>query len=250
MPEIHQERVIEVHHCTDKLFTFKTTRDPSFKFENGQFTMIGLDVGGKRIMRAYSIASPNYEDYLNFISIKVPDGEFTSRLQKIQVGDMIEVSKKTVGSLTIDRLVPGRNLYLLATGTGLAPFMSIIPDPATYERFDHVFVVHCCRTSAELLYADYIRNLGEDKLLGEIVKGHLHYIPTTTQEDSERTGRITTLLETGSIWPIGADDGIMICGNPQMLNDLTDYFTERGWKMGSLDDPGNFIIEKAFAERR
>jgi len=243
--ETNEEKVIEVHHCTDKLMTFKTTRDAGFKFESGQFTMIGVD----DVYRAYSIASSMYEDHLNFISIKVPDGEFTSKLQDIQVGDKISVSKKSVGTLTLDRLVPGTNLYLLATGTGLAPFMSIIVDPATYEQFSNVHVVHCCRYANELIYADYIENLSDDELLGDIIDHRLHYIQTTTQEPSLISGRITTLLQRGILWPMKGDDCVMICGNPSMLTDLTEYFEDRNWTMGKLNAPGDFIIEKAFVDR-
>jgi ferredoxin--NADP+ reductase len=243
MPIYNKETVIEVNHYTDKLFTFKTTRNPSFKFDNGQFTMIGMN----GIVRAYSIASSNYEDYLNFISIKVPDGPLTSILQNIKVGDTIDVSAKAVGTLTIDRLIAADELYLLATGTGLAPFMSIIADPDTYEKFNTVIVVHSCRTKAELIYSDYIRNLHTDELLGRYVANKLEYCPTTTQEASPITGRINTLIQNGIIRPKLENSRVMICGNPQMLSDLTEYFTEQGWAMGSLNEPGDFIIEKAFA---
>lgn len=243
--EFNNEKVIEVHHCTDNLMTFKTTRDPSFKFESGQFTMIGLD----GTFRAYSIASSIYEEYLNFISIKVPNGEFTSKLQDIIVGDTIQVSKKPVGTLTIDRLTAADNLYLLATGTGLAPFMSIIADPMTYEKFKYVTIVHCCRTNAELLYGNYFRSLHKDELLGRYVANKLDYFPLTTQEPSAVTGRITTLIHRGILNFNVETDRVMICGNPEMLDELTYHFVDELWEMGKLDAPGDFIIEKAFVDR-
>ena len=242
---VNTEKVIEVHHYTDKLFTFKTTRNPSFKFENGQFTMIGIKELG--IMRAYSIANSNYEDYLNFISINVPDGLFTSELQKIRVGDEILVSTKVVGTLTLDRLTPADNLYLLATGTGLAPFLAIIADPATYEKFERVHLVHSCRVKAELLYSNYIKNLHNDELLGDIVGNKLQYHPRTTQEFPCHP----RIIKNGECdYPFNIEyDRVMLCGNPDMLNDLTKYFEERDWLLGSMNTPGDFIIEKAFVDR-
>lgn len=251
--EFKKEKVIEIHHCTDKLFTFKTTRDPGFRFDNGHFTMIGLNVNGRQIMRPYSIASTNYEDYLNFISIKVPDGPLTSELQKIEVGDEILVSQKSVGTLTLDRLQTpyrdGDTLYLLATGTGLAPFMSVIADPATYVRYENVMLVHCCRTKEELIYGDYLRNLQNDEVIKEFLRGDIVYYPTTTQEEGENKGRITDLIYSGELAINKNNCRVMICGNPDMVNELTDYFEGEGWKLGKLDDPGHFTIEKAFVTR-
>jgi len=253
---INQETVTGIQHHTDRLFTFQTTRDPGFRFANGQFTIIGLEVNGKRIMRAYSIASANYEEYLNFISIKVPNGPLTSLLQHVQIGDIVEVSTKAVGTLTIDRLSTADDLFLLATGTGLAPFMSIIADPATYDKFKTVTVVHCCRTTAELVYADCIQNLHQDELLGELVQGRLFYHPRTTKQHSGNFGRIIT-KDGVADWihnlSIPLDKNhcrVMICGNPNMLAELTAYFTRNKWTMGSMNAPGEFIIEKAFVEAK
>jgi ferredoxin--NADP+ reductase len=253
---INQETVTGIQQHTDRLFTFQTTRNSGFKFDNGQFTMIGLDVNGKKILRAYSIASANHQEHLNFISINVPNGPLTSVLQHIQIGDIIEVSTKAVGTLTIDRLSTADELFLLATGTGLAPFMSIIADPATYDKFKTVTVVHCCRTTAELVYADYIKNLHQDELLGEIVQGKLFYHPRTTEQHSENFGRIITKDGVADwihnlLTPLDKQFcRVMICGNPNMLAELTAYFTSNKWTMGSINAPGEFIIEKAFVEAK
>jgi ferredoxin--NADP+ reductase len=253
MPDIKKEKVIEIHHCTDKLFTFKTTRDPGFRFENGHFVMIGLNIDGRQVMRPYSIASTNYEDYLNFISIKVPNGPLTSHLQNIQVGDEILVSQKSVGTLTIDRLWnthrDGQTLYLLATGTGLAPFMSIIADPATYVRYENVMLVHCCRTKEELIYGSYLSKLQDDEVIKEFLRGDIIYYPTTTQDPDENKGRITDLIYSGELDINKNMSRVMICGNPSMVNELTDYFQDNDWKLGKIDDPGHFTIEKAFVTR-
>jgi len=250
---INQEIVTGIQHHTDRLFTFQTTRKSGFRFDNGQFTMIGLDVDDKKILRAYSIASANYEDELNFISIKVQDGPLTSKLQHINIGDQIELSTKATGTLTSDHILPGRNLWLLATGTGLAPFMSIIKDYTIYEKFDNVILVHCCRYVSELLYSDYIKNLNNDELLGEFIQNKLLYYPTTTRDESLHKGRITNLmydnkLERDLNLPFldKKYDRIMICGNPGMLNELTAWLKNNNWLLGSREEPGEFIIEKAF----
>src|SRR6476646_6382930 len=178
MSNFNLESVLSVHHWTDNLFSFTTTRDPSFRFRNGEFTMIGLKVGERPLLRAYSVASANYEDQLEFFSIKVPDGPLTSRLQHLKRGDEIIVGRKATGTLLLDNLLPGRNLYLLGTGTGLAPFLSLVKDPAVYERFEKVILVHGCRTIAELAYADEIENrLPNDEMLGEEIRAKLLYYP-------------------------------------------------------------------------
>ena len=257
MSHLIEEKVIEVRHWTDRLFSFRTTRNPSFRFRNGEFTMIGIRVNGKPLLRAYSVASANYEDQLEFLSIKVPDGPLTSRLQHLQAGDPIIVSRKATGTLVIDNLVSGRNLYLLASGTGLAPFLSVIKDPETYERFERVVLVHGVRHIADLAFQEEIaEHLPNDDLLGEIVAGKLLYYPTVTREPFRHTGRITALLETGRLQTdLGlpaldaAQDRAMICGGPHMMSDLKALLLGRGFAEGNHGEPGQFVIEKAFVER-
>ena len=200
MAAFNSERVLSVHHWNDTLFSFKTTRDPALRFHNGHFVMIGLEVNGKPLLRAYSIASANYEENLEFLSIKVQDGPLTSRLQHLQEGDTILVSRKPVGTLVADDLKPGKNLYLFGTGTGLAPFMSIIKDPDIYERFDKVVLMHGVRNVSELAYADYIENeLPDNEFFGEIVREKLIYYPTVTREPFRNQGRITDLIASGEL---------------------------------------------------
>jgi ferredoxin--NADP+ reductase len=253
-----QETVLSVRHWTDSLFSFTTTRSPSFRFSNGQFTMMGLETeAGRPLVRAYSMASPNYEDTLEFFSIKVPDGPLTSRLQHIKQSDRILVSKKPTGTLVVDNLLPGRFLYLLSTGTGLAPFMSIIRDPDTYERYEKVVLVHGCRQVAELAYGERITaDLPRDELIGEYVREKLVYYPTVTREPFHNRGRITDLITSGQLFsdvglaPLEADqDRVMLCGSPQMLKDMRIVLEERGFIEGSVSEPGTFVVEKAFVER-
>jgi ferredoxin--NADP+ reductase len=257
MSAFNEERVLSVHHWTDKLFTFTTTRDPGLRFSNGHFTMIGLKVNNKPLMRAYSIVSANYEEHLEFLSIKVPDGPLTSRLQHIQVGDSIIVGKKPTGTLVIDYLLPGKRLYLLSTGTGLAPFMSIIRDPETYERFEQVILVHGVRTKDELAYHDLLtEHLPAHEFLGDLVTSKLRYYPTVTRETYRNMGRVTALIESGKLFKdLGVpaldpeNDRVMICGSPGMLRDLKHMLEERGFKEGNTSTPGAFVIERAFAEQ-
>jgi ferredoxin--NADP+ reductase len=257
MSNFNQETVLAVHHWTDTLFSFRTTRDPSFRFRNGEFAMIGLKVGEKPLLRAYSVASANYEEELEFFSIKVQNGPLTSRLQHLQVGDPIIVGRKSTGTLVIDNLVSGRNLYLLGSGTGLAPFLSIIKDPETYERFEKVVLVHGVRQVAELAYGDHIRDtLPKDELIGELIRDQLIYYPTVTREPFRNTGRITDLMISGKLFAdIGLDgleaahDRVMICGSPAMLADTKTLLVERGFAEGNHGEAGQYVIEKAFAER-
>ncbi|SNS48156.1 ferredoxin--NADP+ reductase [Noviherbaspirillum humi] len=257
MSAFNEERVLSVHHWTDNLFTFTTTRDPSLRFSNGHFTMIGLRVNGKPLLRAYSIVSANYEEHLEFLSIKVPDGPLTSRLQHIQPGDTIIVGRKPTGTLLIDYLLPGKRLYLLSTGTGLAPFMSIIRDPETYEKFEQVILVHGVRTVDELAYHDLVvEHLPQHEFLGEMVSSKLRYYPTVTREPYKNMGRITELIENGKMFTdLGvpaldpAVDRIMICGSPGMLRDLKRMLEERKFVEGNTSTPGDFVIERAFAEQ-
>ncbi len=257
MSAFNEERVLTVHHWTDRLFSFTTTRDQAFRFSNGHFTMIGLkQENGKPLLRAYSIASPNYEEHLEFLSIKVPDGPLTSRLQHIQPGDKIVVGRKPTGTLLIDYLLPGKRLYLLGTGTGLAPWMSVIRDPATYEKFEQVILVHGVRQVNELAYYEYITvDLPKHEFLGEIVSSQLKYYPTVTREPFKNRGRITNLLETGKLEDdLGlprlnpAEDRVMICGSPEMLRDLKHMMEARQFVEGNTSTPGDFVIERAFAE--
>lgn len=257
MSAFNEERVLSVHHWTDTLFTFTTTRDPALRFSNGHFTMIGLNVEGKRLLRAYSIVSPNYEEHLEFLSIKVPDGPLTSRLQHIQVGDAIIVGRKPTGTLLCDYLLPGKRLYLLSTGTGLAPFMSIVRDPETYEKFEQVILVHGVRQVDELAYHDLlVDHLPQHEFLGDLISSQLRYYPTVTREAWRNMGRITELMETGKLFEdLGvpnidpAVDRVMICGSPGMLRDLKHMLEGRGFKEGNTSTPGDFVIERAFAEQ-
>jgi ferredoxin--NADP+ reductase len=251
------ETVLTVHHWTDTLFSFTTTRTPSFRFQNGQFAMIGLEVDGKPLVRAYSMVSPNWQETLEFLSIKVPNGPLTSRLQHVVPGDTILVGRKATGTLLMDSLTPGRRLVLLSTGTGLAPFMSVIRDPDVYERYEGVVLVHGCRTVAELAYQSFIRDeLPRDEFIGEMAAAKLAYYPTVTREDYVHTGRIPDLLTSGRLFDdLGqprldlARDRVMLCGSPAMLADLTAILEERGFEEGSSSQPGSYVIEKAFVEK-
>ena len=252
-----EEEVLSVHHWTDRLFSFTTTRDPALRFSNGHFTMIGLRVDGKPLLRAYSIVSANYEEHLEFLSIKVPDGPLTSKLQHIQVGDKIVIGKKPTGTLLIDYLLPGKNLYLLGSGTGLAPFLSVVRDPATYERFEKVIIVHGVREVQELAYRDYLSTeLPQHEFLGEMVSQQMLYYPTVTREAFEHQGRITDLIESNKLsQDLGlpdidpSRDRIMICGSPGLNKDMRAILEARGFKEGSTTTPGDFVVERAFVEQ-
>ncbi|WP_158747587.1 ferredoxin--NADP reductase [Acidisphaera sp. L21] len=254
---LSEQTVLSVHHWTDRLFSLVMTRDPSFRFENGQFVMIGLIVDGKPLLRAYSVASPNHSETLEFLSIKVPDGPLTSRLQHVQVGDKVLVGRKPVGTLLLDNLRPGRALYMIATGTGLAPFLSLAADPEVYARFDHVVITHTCRRAAELAYAEHLTDhLPNHEFLGEDVSSKLIYYPSVTREPFKHEGRITDLITSGKLFadtglpPLDpAEDRVMICGSQHMLDDLKAMLLERGFTEGNSSHPGDFVIEKAFAER-
>ena len=257
MSAFNEERVLSVHHWTDRLFTFTTTRDPSLRFSNGHFTMIGLRVNDKPLLRAYSIASPNYEEHLEFLSIKVEEGPLTSRLQHIQVGDTLIVGKKPTGTLLIDYLTPAKRLYLLSTGTGLAPFLSIIRDPETYAKFESVVMVHGVRQVDELAYHDLIvDHLPQHEFLGEMISQQLRYYPTVTRETYRNMGRVTTLIENGKLFKdLGLpalsqqEDRVMLCGSPGMLSDLKQMLEAQGFVEGKTSTPGDFVIERAFVEK-
>lgn len=252
-----EETVLSVHHWTDRLFSFTTTRDTALRFSNGHFTMIGLRVDGKPLLRAYSIVSANYEEHLEFLSIKVQDGPLTSRLQHIQVGDKIIVGKKPTGTLLIDYLLPGKHLYLIGTGTGLAPFMCLIRDPATYEKYEKVILFHGVREVSELAYAEYITmDLPNHEYLGDMVKKQLLYYPSVTREPFKNRGRATDLMASGKLESdLGlprldpARDRIMICGSPALNKDMRELLNGRGFVEGTTTTPGDYVVERAFVEQ-
>ena len=257
MAQLNEETVLGVHHWSDTRFSFTTTRSTGLRFQNGHFLMVGLEVEGRPLLRAYSVVSANYEEFLEFYSIKVKDGPLTSRLQHLRPGDPVLVSKKPTGTLVANHLRPGKRLYLLATGTGLAPFMSIIRDPEVYERFERVVLVHGVRFAKELGYADYIeRELPAHEYLGEQVKAQLRYYPTVTREPFRNQGRITDLVKSGKLCAdLGhpeldpEHDRVMICGSPNMLGDMVVELERRGFREGSSHDAADYTIERAFAER-
>jgi ferredoxin--NADP+ reductase len=253
-----RESVLDVRHWTDNYFSFTTSRDNGFRFENGQFVMLGLEVEGKPLLRAYSIASTNWEEQLEFFSIKVANGPLTSRLQHVREGDTILLSRKPTGTLLISDLLPGRTLYLLGTGTGLAPFMAIIKDPETYERFERVVLTHGVRRVADLAYSDYIsQELPHHEFLGEQVKRQLLYYPVVSREPFTNRGRLTTLLDSGRLTlDLGlpeidpAHDRFMICGSAPMLADCCRILDARGFSATPrIGVPGHYVFERAFAEK-
>jgi len=252
------EKILSVHHWNDTLFSFTTTRRQGLRFRNGHFLMIGLEVEGRPLVRAYSVVSPNYEEHLEFLSIKVPDGPLTSRLQNIQVDDSILVSEKSVGTLVIDDLNPGQHLYLFSTGTGLAPFMSIIRDPDTYDRFEKVVLIHGVRLVSELAYAEYLNHeLPNHEFLGDLVRGRLIYYPTVTREAFTHSGRLTAAIESGQLFkdiglpPLDPSvDRAMICGSPAMLKETSAMLDARGFRVSpSLGNPGDYVFERVFVEK-
>jgi ferredoxin--NADP+ reductase len=250
------ETVTWVQHWTDELFSFRTTRDPGFRFQSGQFVMVGLEVDGKPLVRAYSIASPAWHDELEFYSIKVANGPLTSRLQHLKVGDQVLIGKKPTGTLVLDGLKPGKRLYMLGTGTGLAPWLSLARDPEVYDRFDEVIVTHTVRHVADLNYRElFERDLPNDEILGEIVAPKLRYYPTVTREPFRTQGRITDLIASGRIFEdLGlpkldpAVDRLMLCGGPSVLADLKTLLESYGYVEGSLASPGDYVLERAFVE--
>jgi ferredoxin--NADP+ reductase len=251
------QRVRSVHHWSDRTFSFTLTRDPAFRFENGQFAMVGLLVDGRPLLRAYSMVSPNYEDHLEFLSIKVPSGPLTSRLQHIQLGDQVLVGRKSTGSLLAGNLLPGRNLYLLSSGTGLAPFLSLIRAPEIYDRFERVVLTHTVRCVNDLSYAELIRDdLPAHEYIGELAAEKLLYYPTVTRESFPTMGRITALIENGRLFtdldlpPLDhTHDRAMICGSEAVLRDTKALLERRGFREGNNTEPGDYVYEKAFAER-
>ncbi|MBE7184015.1 MAG: ferredoxin--NADP reductase [Methylobacterium mesophilicum] len=253
---VHAETVVSVKHHTDRLFSFRITRPQSFRFRSGEFVMIGLPAEGKPLFRAYSVASPAWDEELEFYSIKVPDGPLTSKLQQIQPGDTILLRPRSTGTLVTDALLPGRRLFLFSTGTGIAPFASILRDPDTYEKFDQIILTQTVRERAELAYGEELAHqLIEDPLIGELTAGRVHTYMTTTREISPRTGRITALIESGALFKdldIPAldpeHDRGMICGSMHMLKDIKTLLEGRGFVEGSLNKPGTFVVERAFVD--
>jgi len=251
------QTVTQVTHWNDRLFSFRVTRPDSLRFRSGEFTMIGLpDDNKKPLKRAYSIASPSWDEELEFYSIKVADGPLTSKLQKIQVGDPIIVQQKTVGTLVLDALLPGKRLYLFATGTGVAPFASLIRDPELYQRFDEIVLTHTCRRVEELGYSqELIKSLPDDPLVGDLSADKVRYYPTITQEEFTPQGRITQLLESGQLFEdLGVPamdpefDRVMVCGSMGLNKDMKSICEDRGLIEGSNSQPGTFVMEKAFVE--
>jgi ferredoxin--NADP+ reductase len=256
MSAFFEESILSVHHWTDTLFSFTCTRDPSFRFKSGQFTMIGMAIDGRPLLRAYSMVSGHWEEHLEFLSIKVPDGPLTSRLQHMRVGDTVLIGRKPVGTLLPETLLSGRNLYMVATGTGLAPFMSLIRDPDTYEKFDRVILAHGCRNVAELAYDAEIAALPQHELLGELAAEKLLYYPTVTREEFRHQGRVTDLVFSGQLpaelglAPIDrALDRVMLCGSPGLLADYQAWFAANDWIEGNNTASGQYVIEKAFVEK-
>lgn len=258
MPNLITERVLDVYHWNSSLFTFKTTRNRTFRFQSGEFVMLGMEFDGKPIMRAYSFASGTWEDHLEFLSIKIPDGALTSRLQDIEPGDDVLLSTKPTGSLLIHDLWPGRRLFLFATGTGIAPFISIIKDPETYERFGQVILCHSVRHKEDLAYYRYLtRELPDHELLGEIVKSQFRYFPTVTRErfmnqgrltDLVRSDKLTELLDQAALHPNG--DRAMLCGNEHMLSEFREILDARGFRPAKrIGDVGDYVFERAYVEK-
>jgi ferredoxin--NADP+ reductase len=251
---VYAEKVVSVTHYTDRLFSFRVTRPQSFRFRSGEFVMIGLPNAERPVFRAYSIASPAWDDELEFFSIKVPDGPLTSHLQKIVAGDTVIMRQKATGTLVLDALTPGKRLYMISTGTGIAPFASLIRDPETYEKFGQIVLTHTCRDVAELEYgAGLYRQSVEDPLIGELTNGRLTYYSSTTRGQFPRMGRITTLIENGSLFAdLGveafdpASDRVMICGSMAMLHDVKALVEKAGFRVGSHSEPGDFVVERAF----
>jgi ferredoxin--NADP+ reductase len=252
------QRVLSVHHWTDRLFSFRTTRDPALRFINGQFVMLGLPQEGRPLTRAYSIASANHDEFLEFFSIKVPDGPLTSRLQHLAVGDEVVVSRKPTGTLVLRDLRPGENLYLLATGTGLAPFISLIQDPETYERFGKVVLIHGVRWIDDLAYHRFINEeLPQHEFLGDLLRDKLIYYPAVTREAFRHQGRITQLIDSGRLFAdIGLPpldpvrDRAMVCGSPAMIKDCCTLLDARGFRVSPyIGAQGDYVIERAFVDK-
>lgn len=250
------QKVISVEHYTDRLFKFRISRPPSFRFRSGEFVMIGLPSEGKPLYRAYSIASPSWDEEIEFFSIKVPGGPLTEHLQKIKVGDTIWMRQKSTGTLVMDALTPAKNLYMISTGTGIAPFASVMRDPESYEKFEKLILTHTCREISELKYGfDTVALTKDDMLVGEEATKALYHFTSTTRESSDQNGRITNLIEDGTLAKAvnlpdlnPETDRVMICGSMAMINDLKIILEARGFEEGANSKPGDFVIERAFVD--
>ena len=248
------EQVTEVEHYTDRLFRFRVTRPQSLRFRSGEFVMIGLPGREKPVMRAYSIASPSWDEQLEFFSIKVPGGPLTESLQKIKPGDQILLRPKPTGTLVNDALLPGKRLFCLSTGTGFAPFASLIRDPETYDKFGEIIVTHTCRSSGELTYGhDTVTATMEDPLVGELARGRLRHFASATRDQAPNMGRITDLIASGEFFRRlnisefdPAEDRIMLCGSVGMIRDIRAMVEPLGFVEGSNHTPGSFVVERAF----
>jgi ferredoxin--NADP+ reductase len=247
--------VLDVRHWIDRTFSFTCARPAGFRFRSGEFVMIGVMLDQKPLLRAYSIASPAWADELEFYSIKVQDGPLTSRLQHLASGDVIVIRPKPVGTLVMDALIPGRRLFLFATGTGIAPFANIVPDPETYEKFERVYLTHTCRQAAELDFAKaLVTKIRSDEILSEIVGDKLVHLTTTTREEDPDMGRMTDWIRDGRLaartgGPIHpATDRVMICGSMAMLQEHKALCVAAGMREGANSDPGDFVIEKGFVD--
>jgi ferredoxin--NADP+ reductase len=251
---VYAETVVSVKHYTDRLFSFRITRPQSLRFRSGEFVMIGLPNAEKPVYRAYSVASPAWDEELEFFSIKVPEGPLTSELQKIQVGDTVIMRQKSTGTLVVDALTPAKRLFMISTGTGIAPFASLLRDPDTYEKFDELILTHTCRDNAELVYGqELVAALENDPLIGELTGGRVTLYNSTTREESARMGRITALIGSGKFYAdLGIEklnpetDRIMICGSMHMLKDVKELAESLGFHEGSLSHPSTFVVERAF----
>ncbi|ESY93290.1 ferredoxin--NADP reductase [Mesorhizobium australicum] len=251
---VYAETVVSVKHYTDRLFSFRITRPQSLRFRSGEFVMIGLPNAEKPVYRAYSVASPAWDEELEFFSIKVPDGPLTSELQKIQVGDTVIMRQKSTGTLVVDALTPAKRLFMISTGTGIAPFASLLRDPDTYEKFDQLILTHTCRDNAELIYGqELVAALESDPLIGELTTGRVTLYNSTTREESARMGRITALIGSGKFYSdLGIEklnpetDRVMICGSMHMLKDVKELAESLGFQEGSLSHPSSFVVERAF----
>ncbi len=253
----HSETVTWVHHWTDRLFSFRCTRNEGFRFVAGQFAMIGLMAEGKPLVRAYSMVSAPWEEELEFLSIKVQEGPLTSRLQHVKPGNTVLIGRKPTGTLLLDNLLPGRTLWLLSTGTGIAPFMSLIREPEVYDRFERLVLAHTVRQEKELAYRELIStHLPEHEFLGPMASGQLLYYPSLTREPFKTQGRITVLIESGQIFsdlglpPLSPEvDRVMLCGSEAMNADVSAMLEARGFIEGSNHEPGSYVVEKAFVAK-
>jgi ferredoxin/flavodoxin---NADP+ reductase len=255
MSNLTQQTVLTVNHWTETLFSFTCTRDPDFHFKNGQFTLVGIIADGKPLARAYSMVNADHEAALEFLSIKVPDGPLTSRLQYIVAGDTVRIGRKASGTLIVDHLLPGETLWLLSTGTGLAPFMSLIKDPEIYHRYQRIVLTHTCRLVDELAYQEYItQTLPQHAQIGEQVRQKLLYYPSVTREPFHHRGRITDLIDQGTLFadlglpPFSVErDRLMLCGSPQMIKDTRGLLQGFGLTEASTKQAGHYVVERAFA---